>query len=74
MVRNDDGLVFPLITLVCYLLTYPLGLLLNMIGLCLGSRRGCFWAMLVVFLFVPIALVVLALFGITIAALVDYAR
>lgn len=71
VVRNDEGLVFPLITLVCYLVTYPLGLVLNIIGLFLGSRRGCFVAMLVVFLFVPLALLVLVLFGVGMVSVVD---
>lgn len=51
---SDTNLILPAFTLVFYLLIYPIGLILNIVGLFGGERKGCFWAMFVLFFLIPI--------------------
>ena len=53
---SDTNLILPAFTLVFYLLIYPIGLILNIVGLFGGERKGCFWAMFVLFFLIPIFL------------------
>ncbi|MCR4317764.1 MAG: hypothetical protein NUW37_15590 [Planctomycetes bacterium] len=50
--ESTPGFRFPLIALVCWIL-YPVGLVLSLIGLVTGPNRGCFGAMLILFLILP---------------------
>ncbi len=43
---QDDSVLFPVMTLICYFVFFPLGILLNIIGLFTGPKRGCFAIML----------------------------
>jgi hypothetical protein len=52
---KDDSPTFAIVTLLLWIFVYPLGFLLNVIGLITGPRRGCFAAMLLVFIVLPVA-------------------
>lgn len=65
--ENDSGYLFPIITMFAYILLYPIGLILNIIGLFSGKRKGCFVSLFLVF-FTPALLVVIFLIG---AAIMD---
>lgn len=69
VIYKEETLLFPLITLVCYLLFYPLGLLCNIVGLISGERRGCFWVLFLVFFGLPLGLLLLVLGGGVFAAI-----
>ncbi len=65
IIQNEGSILFPLITLAFYFLFFPVGLVLNLVGLFTGPHRGCFLAMLI-FLVIPgviLFLFVLSLFG-----------
>ena len=74
VVDNRPGSVaFAVITLLCYLLSiflFPLYLIagvLNLVGLLTGPRRGCFFALMLLFLAIPLGLVFLgASFGVAV--------
>ncbi len=61
-VQRDESVGFAVFTLVLYLLvvTSPLAAVLNVVGFFTGPRRGCFLAMMVVFM-VPFGLLAAAL-------------
>lgn len=65
--HNPDDPTFAIITLLLYLFVYPVGVILNVIGLFTGPKRGCFMWMLIVFVGIPLlaglALLVLMMFG-----------
>lgn len=61
-VPREESVAFAVVTFVLYIFLYPLAVPLNIIGLITGPRRGCFLAMLIVFLVVPV-IVILAIFG-----------
>lgn len=62
---RDETVVFAVITLLFYLFIYPVGFLLNLVGLMTGPKRGCFVQMFVVFVVLPIILIViLAVMGV----------
>ena len=52
-VRRDDSPTFAIVTLVLWVTMAPVGMLLNLIGLITGPRRGCFAAMLLFFVILP---------------------
>lgn len=65
MARGDDT-TFAWLTVLAYFLFWPLGALMNFIGLFTGPNRGCFVAMLFVFFFpsvVAIVVLILAIAG-----------
>ncbi|MBI1388707.1 MAG: hypothetical protein GC154_09700 [bacterium] len=51
VVRSEGSILFPLITLGFYVLFFPIGVILNIVGLFTGPHRGCFFAMIVFLLF-----------------------
>jgi hypothetical protein len=62
---KSGSMAFAVVTLIFYLLIFPVGLLLNMVGLFTGPRRGCFAAMFGFFVALPVgALISLAALGI----------
>jgi hypothetical protein len=61
-VHQNPSVVFAVITLIAYLFIYPLGFLLNVVGLFTGPRRGCFTAMLLFFVALPAALLAAIIF------------
>jgi hypothetical protein len=75
IVVKEDTVLFPVLTLVCYFFFFPLGFLLNVIGLFTGPKRGCFVALMIVVLLPSLILFafILSLFGITfISALLPF--
>jgi len=64
-VKQQESVVFAVITLLFYIFVYPVGALLNLIGLITGPNRGCFVSMLIFFLVLPAAAIaVLFMIGI----------
>jgi hypothetical protein len=55
---RDESMVFAVITLVVFFILPVLGFLLALVGVFSGPRRGCFGAMLVLFVLLPLALLV----------------
>jgi len=61
--KDLDRLPSRVVTLLFYVFSvllailYPIGAILNIIGLITGPRRGCFGALLVFFILIPLALV-----------------
>ena len=64
-VNAGESSTFAVITLVCYLFIYPLGFLLNLVGVLTGPRRGCFLSLLIFFVGIP-AIVVFGIIGLSI--------
>jgi hypothetical protein len=62
-IPEEGSIVFAVITLVLYLLIYPIGLVLNLVGLFTGPRRGCFVTMLLVLCILPIGAVIAIIAG-----------
>lgn len=56
---NNDSVLFAVVTLLFYIFLYPVGLLLNLIGLITGPKRGCFLAMMLVFVILPVVALVI---------------
>jgi len=62
---KSGSMTFAVVALIFYLLLFPVGLLLNMVGLFTGPRRGCFAAMFGFFVVLPVgALISLAALGV----------
>jgi len=59
VVHHSGSVAFAVVTLLFYIFFYPVGLLLNVIGLFTGPRKGCFGALLIVFFLIPFGAVVL---------------
>ena len=51
--ESDSGLLFPIISMLLYIFIYPIGLILNIIGLFSGKRKGCFVSLFIVFFVIP---------------------
>jgi len=47
------SVTFAVVTLLFYVFVYPVGLILNIVGLLAGPRRGCFFSLLFFFLLLP---------------------
>ncbi len=63
MSSSDGSPAFAAITLLAYVFVYPIGLVLNLIGLFTGPRRGCFVMLLLFYVVLPV-LVVVAVVGV----------
>jgi hypothetical protein len=63
---QSDSAIFAVIALVCLFVWPPLGFILCLIGLFTGPRKGCFGAMIVLFILLPL---VLMIFGIAVTGL-----
>jgi hypothetical protein len=62
---REESVAFAVVTLLCYIFLYPIGLLLNLVGLIAGPRRGCFFSLAIVFLLLPLlAVLVLTAMGV----------
>lgn len=72
-IPREESVAFAVVTLLLYIFVYPVGLLLNLIGLLTGPRRGCFTSMFLVFFLIPV-LVLLVLVGALGLSLSDLAR
>lgn len=59
IVKREESVAFAVVTLLFYVFVYPVGLLLNLVGLLTGPRRGCFVAMALLFIFLPLGLMVM---------------
>jgi hypothetical protein len=55
----QPSVAFAVVTAVLWFLIPPIGLLLNLIGLFTGPRRGCFLIMFLVFVILPILVITL---------------
>ncbi len=65
IIQQDESVAFAVVTLLLYIFVYPLGLLLNFIGLITGPRRGCFvWMFLIGFVLPALVIVVLIMMGV----------
>ena len=64
-VQRPDSVAFAVVTLLCLIFVWPIGVILNIVGLLTGPRRGCFLALFFVFIVLPVgALVaVVVIFG-----------
>ncbi len=51
---GDKGLFFPIATLLCYIFLYPIGFILNIVGLFSGEKKGCFLSMFFTFFVLPL--------------------
>lgn len=60
-VTMPESNTFAVVTLIFYLFIYPIGFLLNLVGLLTGPRRGCFLSLLLFFVVLPVALILIAL-------------
>jgi hypothetical protein len=60
---NANSPTFAVITMLCYIFLYPIGILLNLVGFFTGPRRGCFLSMFIVFVLLPTAVVLAVVFG-----------
>ena len=60
---NPESPVFAVITMLCYIFLYPVGLLLNGVGFFTGPRRGCFLSLFILFALIPGALVLAVVYG-----------
>ena len=56
IVKREESVAFAVVTLLFYIFVYPVGLLLNLVGLLTGPRRGCFVTMALAFIFLPLGL------------------
>ena len=54
---KEESVLFAVITFIFYILVYPLGVLLNLIGLFTGPKKGCFGAMFLLLCLMPIGAV-----------------
>lgn len=68
---EDEGLVLPIISLLCYIFLYPIGFILNIVGLFSGKRKGCFWSLFIFFFVIPAILGILFFILVGIAAAAD---
>ncbi len=59
-VAKEESNTFAVITLVMYLFFYVPGLILNVVGLITGPKRGCFFAMFLLFFIIPLATILIA--------------
>jgi hypothetical membrane protein len=66
----DDSPMFAVVTLLFYIFIFPIGLLLNLVGLFTGPRRGCFLTMLILFVVVP-AIVIFGILGLTVPEVIE---
>lgn len=60
--REEKGsLLFPILTLVFWIVFWPAGLVMNIIGLVTGPRKGCFLAMIIVFVVLFVLAIIAAI-------------
>ena len=68
-----EDMTLTILTLVFYIFMWPVGFVLNLVGLLAGPKRGCHFWMMVVFLLLPIlAAVVFFVFMGGLAVLSEY--
>lgn len=56
--QQAESVTFAVVTLLFYIFLYPVGFLLNIIGVFTGPKRGCFLSMLLLFVVVPTILTI----------------
>ena len=62
-IEREESITFAIVTLLCYIFIYPVGLLLNIIGLITGPKKGCFVSMIIVCLLLPLFLFFIVIYG-----------
>ncbi len=64
IVEKDDGddYYLPVVTLLTYVLIYPIGLVLNIVGFFSGKHKGCFLSMFIVFFLIPLIVSIIVFF------------
>lgn len=64
VVEKDDGddWYLPVVTLLTYVLIYPIGLVLNIVGFFSGKHKGCFLSMFIVFFLIPLIVSIIVFF------------
>ena len=55
-VNKEESVAFAVVTLLFYIFLFPVGLLLNLVGLITGPKKGCFGMMILLFIVLPIVL------------------
>lgn len=58
---KQGSVAFAIVATLFYIFLYPVGLILNFIGLITGPRRGCFVSLLLFFVALPVILIVVVL-------------
>jgi len=53
----NESVAFAVVALICFLIWYPIGFILSLVGVFTGPRKGCFGALLAVFVLLPLLLV-----------------
>ncbi len=61
IVKRGESVAFAVVTLLFYIFVFPVGLLLNLVGLLTGPRRGCFVVMALLFIVLPVGLVAIVI-------------
>lgn len=58
-VNREESVAFAVVTLLLYIFLYPVGFLLNLVGLITGPKRGCFLTLILLFVVLPIVLLLI---------------
>lgn len=69
--RGDGDLVLPIVSLLAYIFLYPIGLILNIVGLVSGKNKGCFLSLFIVFFVIPLILGIIFILLILLGAAVE---
>ena len=59
---GDEELLFPILSLLAYIFIYPIGFVLNIVGLMSGKNKGCFLSLFIVFFVLPLIGLIIFLF------------
>lgn len=69
---GDEGLLLPILSLLTYIFIYPIGFILNIVGLISGKNKGCFLSLFIVFFVIPlICLILFVIVMVCVGAAVD---
>lgn len=60
---QEESVTFAVVTLLFWIFLAPVGLLLNLVGLLTGPKRGCFFSMFFLFVLLPVGVVLLLVMG-----------
>jgi hypothetical protein len=69
----EESVAFAVVTLLFWIFLAPVGLILNLVGLLTGPRRGCFLSMLMFFVIIP-TIVIFLILGLSVDQIVQWAQ